>query len=69
MAHDEIRALMDEGERATWPRIERIRIQTRISRTLDPILQTFEEQHIEQFGRPVRKTTGRRRRATRRKAS
>jgi len=45
--------LMDEGERATWPRIERIRIQTRISRTLDPILQRFEEAHIEEFGKPA----------------
>jgi NTE family protein len=51
--HDEIIELMDEGERATWPRIERIRIQTRISRTLDPILQRFEEAHIEEFGKPA----------------
>lgn len=67
--HDEIRALMDEGERATWPRIERIRIQTRISRTLDPILHAYEEQHMAQYGKPIRKSAGRRRRTTRRKAS
>ena len=66
--HDEIRALMDEAERATWPAIERIRIQTRISRTLDPILHSYEEQHLEQFGKPVKKTAGRVRPA-RRKAS
>ncbi len=53
-SRDEIRELIDEGARATWPRIERIRIQTRISRTLDPILQSYEEQHIEQFGKPAR---------------
>ncbi len=49
---EEIRDLMDAGERATWPRIERIRVQTRISRTLDPILHRFEELHIEEFGTP-----------------
>ena len=57
---------MDEGQRATWPRIERIRIQTRISRTLDPILHQFEDQHIAQFGN-ARRT--RKARTTRRKAS
>ena len=50
---DEIIGLIDEGERATWPRIERIRIQTRISRTLDPILRDYEEQHIEHYGKPA----------------
>ncbi len=48
--HEEIVGLMDEGERATWPQLERIRIQTLISRTLDPILQSFEEEHLQQFG-------------------
>jgi len=65
---DEIRDLMDEGERATWPRIERVRVQTRISRTLDTILHQYEGHHIEQ-SEPVvaRKTRGSP--ATRRKAS
>ena len=65
---EEIRDLMDAGERATWPRIERIRVQTRISRTLDPILRRYEELHIEEFGKPRkgRKTAGSP--ATRRKA-
>ena len=66
--HDEIRDLIDEGMRATWPQIEHIRIQTRISRTLDPILHCYEEQHIEEFGKPVKKAAGRPR-TTRRKAS
>jgi len=48
--HEEIEALMEEGERATWPQLERIRIQTLISRTLDPILRGYEEEHLEQFG-------------------
>lgn len=48
--HEEIVGLMDEGERATWPQLERIRIQTLISRTLDPILHSFEEEHLQQSG-------------------
>lgn len=65
---EEIRDLMDEGERATWPRIERVRIQTRISRTLDPILQRFDELHVKESGksRGPRKSRGT---ASRRKAS
>lgn len=51
---EEISQLVADGERATWPRIERVRIQTRISRTLDPILHQFEELHIEQFGKPAK---------------
>ena len=65
---EEIRELVDEGERATWPRIERVRIQTRISRTLDLILRDYEEQHIEHFGKPVKATQSRGARTRRRKA-
>lgn len=32
---EELRSYIREGERATWPRLERIRVTTRISRTLD----------------------------------
>jgi NTE family protein len=53
---EEISELMDEGERATWPRLERVRTQTRISRTLDPILRRYEEQHIEDYGKPAKAT-------------
>jgi len=51
---EEIESLMDEGERATWPHIERVRLQTRISRVLDRILAEYEDLHIEQFGKPRR---------------
>lgn len=51
---EEIRSLVDEGERATWPQLERIRIQTRISRILDRILDEYEDLHIEHFGKPRR---------------
>ncbi len=66
---EEISELIDEGERATWPRIERIRIQTRISRTLDPILRDYEEQHIEHYGKPAKPAKTKGSRAPRRKAS
>ena len=38
----EIIELIATGEKATWPKIEMIRIQTRISRKLDTILSGFE---------------------------
>ena len=66
---EEISELIDEGERATWPRIERVRIQTRISRTLDPILSNYEDQHIAHYGKPARGAKARGSRATRRRAS
>jgi TAG lipase / steryl ester hydrolase / phospholipase A2 / LPA acyltransferase len=42
----EIRELLDAGERAAWPKIEMIRIQTRISRTLNRILSEFQRDHV-----------------------
>ena len=66
---EEIHSLMDQGERATWPRIERVRVQTRISRTLDPILHRYDELHIEEFGKPRKARKARSSAATRRKAS
>ena len=39
---ERIRELIVSGEKATWPKIEMIRIQTRISRTLDDILGHYE---------------------------
>jgi len=39
---DEARALIVQGERATWPHMERIRLQTRVSRILDAILARLE---------------------------
>ena len=38
----EILGLIRMGERATWPKIEMIRIQTKISRTLDDILRDLD---------------------------
>ena len=39
---DEIVELIAMGEKATWPKIEMIRVQTKISRKLDRILRDFE---------------------------
>jgi NTE family protein len=39
---EEIIELIEMGERATWPKIEMIRIQTKISRRLDKILTGFD---------------------------
>jgi NTE family protein len=46
LTEHETRTLIEEGEAATWPRIEMIRNCTRISRTLDAILERLEQQHI-----------------------
>ena len=45
LAHRSIEEIMDlitMGERATWPKIEMIRIQTKISRKLDDILEDLD---------------------------
>jgi len=38
----QIHRLIDSGERCTWPKLEMIRLQTRIGRKLDEILEQFE---------------------------
>lgn len=45
---DEMLAMIRDGERATWPKIEKIRIQTQISRTLDSIIDTLEQEIYQQ---------------------
>ena len=44
LSEKEIMSLIEMGERASWPKIEMIRIQTRISRTLDRIRNSYEIQ-------------------------
>jgi len=43
----EIRDLISTGERAAWPKMEMIRIQTRISRILTGILADYDEEHVQ----------------------
>jgi len=42
---EEVRKLIMEGRRATWPKIERIRNTTQISRTFDDCLRQMSEQY------------------------
>ncbi|HET8881397.1 MAG TPA: DUF3336 domain-containing protein [Solimonas sp.] len=41
---DDIQAYIREGERATWPKIERIRLQTQISRTFEACIRRLKNQ-------------------------
>jgi len=43
----EIRDLISTGEKAAWPKIEMIRMQTRISRILTSILEDYDEEHVQ----------------------
>ena len=43
---EEIQFLIDDGERATWSKIESIRNNTLIGRTLDEILVEFEKNEL-----------------------
>ncbi len=43
---EEVMELLNEGERSTWPAIERIRIQTHISRTLNRLIDELDESVI-----------------------
>lgn len=53
----EIMELIRHGEKATWPHIEKIRIQTQVSRTLDTIVNDLE---ADVFSDKSAKNTGRR---------
>ena len=55
LSEDEILDLVDAGERATWPRIEMIRVQTRISRTLARILADYDEEHVQHVKAAMRR--------------
>lgn len=43
---EEVMEMLNEGERATWPTIERIRIQTHISRTLNRLIDDIDQNAI-----------------------
>ena len=42
LSRSELAALVRTGERATWPKMEMVRLQTMISRTLAPIVARYE---------------------------
>jgi hypothetical protein len=41
----EVEKILREGQRATWPKIERIRNTTQISRTFDDCLRSMSERY------------------------
>ena len=55
LSEKEIRQLVTSGERATWPRIEMIRTQTKISRTLTQILTDYNDEHVSHVKAALRK--------------
>jgi TAG lipase / steryl ester hydrolase / phospholipase A2 / LPA acyltransferase len=48
----ELAQFIREGERATWPKIERIRNQTIISRAFEDCTQMLKERHLQRTRRP-----------------
>ena len=43
---EELKDLIRKGEKATWPKIEAVRITTKIGRILDQILETYEAKEL-----------------------
>jgi NTE family protein len=52
---EEILELVASGEKSTWPRIEMIRTQTLISRTLSRILAEYDEEHVQHVKAALRR--------------
>lgn len=50
LSTDEVMKLVNSGERATWQRMEMIRVQTRIGGTLDTLLQQHEAEFLHKAG-------------------
>lgn len=47
LSEDDLQSYIREGERATWPQIERIRYQTRISRAFEDCLWLLKQRTLE----------------------
>ncbi|MBP6554563.1 MAG: DUF3336 domain-containing protein, partial [Novosphingobium sp.] len=58
LSMDEVKSLIELGERATWPKIEMVRVQTRISQTLERILTVYEHAEAEVHKRAMKKKLG-----------
>jgi NTE family protein len=58
LSTQEVLELIEAGERATWPRIEMIRIQTRISRTLARILAAYDDERVQHVKAALRRKAG-----------
>ncbi len=46
LTFDELSELITKGEKSTWPKIEAIRVTTKIGRVLDRILEDYENQEL-----------------------
>ena len=44
---DDIQQYIVDGERATWPKLERIRLQTQISRTFEDCIRLLKNREHE----------------------
>jgi NTE family protein len=55
---EEVMELVRAGEKASWPKIEMIRIQTKISRTLDKILRDYDDHHVQHIKAALRRRAG-----------
>lgn len=58
LSEEEVLALIKEGERSTWPKIEMIRVCSKIGRTLDRILVDFKQQEMERLQAPPSRKRG-----------
>ena len=52
---EEVVNLIAMGERATWPKIEMIRVQTKIGHTLDEIVQRYDHGPLQADDARVRR--------------
>lgn len=55
---DEVKSLIEMGERATWPKIEVVRVQTRFSQTLERILTVYEQPEANEQKPAMKKKVG-----------
>jgi len=58
LTYDELLSLIRNGERATWPKVEEIRVCTRIARVLDGILERSEKRELRLAKRAIAGRTG-----------
>ncbi|WP_028081604.1 DUF3336 domain-containing protein [Solimonas soli] len=49
---DDIRQFIRDGERATWPKLERIRLQTQVSRTFEDCLRLLKREYALHHPQP-----------------
>ncbi len=55
---DEVSKLILMGERATWPKLEMIRVQTKVGRTLERILHDYEHKFAQNAAQAIDRKRG-----------